>query len=80
MAIALKVWTWIRKNGAGLMGLLNSLIRVLRELIIIVVRIIALILPDKFIEEKVIKRIGDVFDKIEDGVKVVTDLLLKITQ
>jgi len=79
MGIVLKIWTWVRKNGAGLAGLISSLVKIVRELIIVVIRILALILPDKFVEETLIKKIGDIFNKIEKWLKIATDGLLKIT-
>jgi len=79
MGIVLKIWTWIKKNGAGLAGLLNSLVKIVRELIIVVIRIVALVLPDKFVEETLIKKISDIFNKIEGWLKIATDWLLKLT-
>jgi len=79
MGIVIKIWTWVRKNGAGLTGLISSLVKIVRELIIVVIRILALILPDKFVEETLIKKISDIFDKIEYWIKIGTDWLLKIT-
>ena len=78
-ALISKIVLWIKKDGAGVFGLVNSLVRVVRELLVIIVRIVAIVLPDKLVEDVVIAKISQVFDKIEDGLKSVTNWLLGLS-
>ena len=77
MGIVLKILTWGKSNLAGLLGLLTSLIKIVRELIIIVIRILSLLMPAKFAEDTLIAKVGAIFDKIEMGLEGVTNFLLR---
>ena len=76
ISLITKIFLWLKKDGAAIFGLLNLLIRAVRELIVTAIRLIALILPDKFVEDTIIIKISDFFDAIEEKVKNITDGLL----
>lgn len=71
-----KLFTWLRKDGAALFGLILALVRVIREIIVTIIRILAIFLPDSFVEDTLILKISNIGDTAEKALKKITDFLL----
>lgn len=79
MGIILKIFTWLRKDAAGILGALTAVIKAVRELIVCVIRLVAIVLPDKFVEGTLIKKISGIFDLIDSVVQKGISFLLRIS-
>ena len=71
-----KITLWLKKDGAAIFGLLNLLVKAARELIVTAIRLIALVLPDAFVEDTIIIKISGIFDTIEEKIEDITNWLL----
>lgn len=65
----------IPKNVAGIIGVVEAVFNVIRELLMVAARICATVIPgDK--DDKIVAKIRAVFDKVEEGFEKVKDFLL----
>ena len=67
----------IPKNIAGFLGLLEVVIPLVRELVIVVIRLLAVLMPNK-VSEDLIEKVTDIADKIQYGFDKVKDFFLKV--
>jgi len=66
----------IPKNIAGFLGLLQVALPLIRELIIVVIRLLAVLLPGK-LDDELVAKVRKVFDQIEEVfVKYLKDIWL----
>ncbi len=45
IATGLKIWIWLKANGASLIGALQAVVKALKELLTAVVNLVSIILP-----------------------------------
>ena len=67
-----KVLTWIMLNGATLLGLLQSIVKAVKEILTGVVNLISLVLPAEKAEAavKVVRAILNKIDQVIESIKV----------
>ncbi len=67
----------IPKNIAGILGLVQSIVNTLRELLMLIVRLLAIFMPGKFNEGLIVK-IASSHGWIDKGLKKIVDFFLKV--
>jgi phage-related protein len=72
----LKVITWIMANGATLLGLLQAIVKAVKELLTGVVNLISLILPQST-ANKAVEAVRGVLNAIDDVIEKIKGYLLK---
>lgn len=72
----LKVITWIMANGATLLGLLQAVIKAIKELLTGVVNLISLFLPQAT-ANKAVEVVRGVLNAIDDVIEKIKGYLLK---
>ena len=78
MGIFLKIVTWLRKDGAAILGALTAVVKALRELIICTIRLLAILMPDRFVEETLIAKLSLIFDTVDGIIQKGISFLLSI--
>lgn len=69
----------IPKNIAGILGVIQTAIPFIRELLMLAIRICAVLIPgDK--DDKIVAKIKSGFDKFEDGFNKVKTFILEIAK
>ena len=71
----LKVWTWVLTNGASVLGIVQSVVKAIKELLTAVVNIISIFMP-KEKAEALVKFVRDLVNKIDDWIEVIKEKLL----
>ena len=71
-----KVISWIMLNGATLLGLLQAVVKAVKELLTGVVNLVSLFLPEEKAEEAV-KAVRAVLNKVDEIIEAVKDFLIK---
>jgi phage-related protein len=72
----LKIITWIMANGATLLGLLQAVIKAIKELLTGVVNLISLFLPQAT-ANKAVEVVRGVLNAIDDVIEKIKGYLLK---
>ncbi len=70
-----KVITWILANGATLLGLLQSVIKAVKELLTGIVNLISLFLPSAA-SSKLVENVRGMVNKVDEAVEYIKNLLL----
>lgn len=66
----------IPKNIAGIIGVIEAVFTVIRELLMVAARVCATVIPGDA-DDKMVAKIKEVFDKIDSVFKQIKDFLLK---
>lgn len=72
----IKIITWIMANGATLLGLVQAIIKALKELATGVVNLLSLIIPDSK-AKKAIEAVRGIFNKIDEWIEIIKKYLIK---
>ncbi len=72
----LKVITWIMANGATLLGLLQAIVKAVKELLTGVVNLISLFMPQET-ANKAVEAVRNVLNMVDDVIEKVKGYLLK---
>lgn len=72
----LKVITWIMANGATLLGLLQAIVKAVKELLTGIVNLISLILPQST-ANKAVEAVRGVLNMIDEVIEKIKGYLLK---
>ncbi len=76
MGAFIKVITWVMANGATLLGLIQAIVKAVKELLTGIVNLISLILPQSTADDAVAK-VRDFMNKIDDVIETVKGYLIK---
>lgn len=76
MGVIVKVATWIMANGATLLGLVQAIIKALKELLTGVVNLLSLIMPQAA-AGKWVEAVRGAFNKVDDVIEQIKALLIK---
>lgn len=73
-----KLLSWIPVNIAGLLGIVQGVLKCIKEILTVVINILLPIIPgDKF--DDVVLKVRDIVNKIDEAVEKVKSFFLKIT-
>jgi hypothetical protein len=70
-----KIISWIFVNGATLLGLLQAVVKAIKELLTGVVNLLSLFMPAET-AEKGVRLVRDIMNKIDDAIEWVKEKLL----
>lgn len=76
MAAIIKVVTWVMANGATLLGLVQAVIKAVKELLTGVVNLLSLIMP-KAATAKAVEKVRAALNAIDDVIEKIKTTLLK---
>jgi len=71
-----KILTWIKVNGATVLGVTQAAIKVLKELLTGVVNLVSLVLP-KATSSKLVEQVRGILNTIDELVEKIKSYLLK---
>ncbi len=71
-----KVITWILANGATLLGLLQAVVKAIKELLTGVVNLISLFVPQAT-ANKAVEAVRGIMNKIDDGIEYIKKYFIK---
>ena len=72
----IKVFTWIMANGATLLGLLQAVIKAIKELLTGVVNLLSLFMPQAA-TNKVVEAVRGALNKIDEIIETIKGYLIK---
>lgn len=72
----MKIVTWIMVNGGALIGILQGIIKVLKELVTLIVDLISLVMPGH-VSQAVVDKIRAIFNTIDEWLEKAKVLLIK---
>jgi hypothetical protein len=72
----MKIVTWILANGATLLGLLQAIVKALKELATGIVNLLSLLIPDSK-AKKAVEVVRELFNKVDDGIEFIKKYLIK---
>ena len=72
-----KCASWVPKNIGGIIGMVQAIITAIREICIILIRLVCPIIPGNQ-DEAIIQNIADVCKKINDALEKIKDFFLKV--
>ena len=65
----------IPKNIAGILGLVQTIIPVVRELFMVTIRLLSILMPGK-VDDELVAKVRSICDKIESGFDAIKRFLL----
>lgn len=71
-----KIITWILANGATLLGLLQAIIKALKELATGIVNLLSLIIPNSKVPA-IVEKVRAIFNKIDELIEKAKGFLIK---
>jgi phage-related protein len=71
-----KIFTWILANGATLLGLVQAVIKALKELATGVVNLLSLIIPNSKVPA-IVEKVRGVFNTIDEVIEKIKGYLIK---
>jgi len=77
MALITKIVAWVMTNGAAVLGIIQGILKVVKELLTLIIDLVSLILP-KEIETKVVNFIRAAINAIDAGLEFIKKWLLKL--
>ena len=80
-AVIKKLILWIPKNIGGILGVAQAIAKAIREIAIVLVRIVCPILSfgeDGKTDDRIIKKIADFADWVDKGIEVIKNKLLMV--
>jgi len=72
-----KVITWIMTNGASVIGITQSVVKALKELLTAVINLVSIFIPS-FAAQEIVNRVREIINKIDEGLEWVKEKLLGI--
>ena len=71
----LKIWAWILLNGASILGIIQAVIKAVKELLTAIVNLLAIFIPSDKIE-KVVMTVRNILNKIDEWIEIIKKKLL----
>ncbi|MCX5657962.1 MAG: hypothetical protein NTZ48_07100 [Candidatus Omnitrophica bacterium] len=72
-----KLLSWLPTNIAGILGIVQAVIKFIKELLTLAVNILLPVIPgDKF--DGIVIKVRDAMNKIDEGVEKIKSFLLKV--
>jgi len=75
MGVITKIIAWVALNGATLLGVLQAIVKAIKELLTGVVNLISLFIPAE-VAENAVRVVRDILNKIDEWIEVIKDKLL----
>jgi hypothetical protein len=75
MGAIAKLISWIMLNGATLLGVLQAIVKAVKELLTGVVNLLSLFMTQEA-AEKLVKVVRDILNKIDEWIEIIKDKLL----
>jgi len=70
-----KILTWLRMNGASILGITQAVIKALKELLTAVVNLISIFIP-AISAQKIVEVVRDILNTIDEWVEKIKETLL----
>ena len=70
-----KIISWILLNGASVLGIIQSVVKAVKEILTAVVNLLSIFIPSDKIED-VVMTIRNILNKIDEWIEVIKDKLL----
>lgn len=74
----LKIVTWVMANGATLLGLVQAVIKAVKELLTGVVNLLSLFMPQAA-TNKIVEKIRAILNKVDEGIEFIKQYLVPKT-
>jgi Flp pilus assembly pilin Flp len=72
----MKLITWIMLNGGALLGILQSILKVLKELATLIIDLVSLVMPGT-VSQAVVDKIRGIFNAIDTWIEKIKVILVK---
>jgi phage-related protein len=70
-----KIWTWILANGASVLGIIQAVIKAVKEILTAVVNLLSIFIPSDKIEQ-IVMTVRNILNKIDEWVEIIKEKLL----
>jgi archaellum component FlaC len=70
-----KIWTWILANGASVLGIIQAVIKAVKEILTAVVNLLSIFIPSDKIE-KIVMTVRNILNKIDEWIEIIKEKLL----
>ena len=70
-----KIFSWILLNGASILGMIQAVIKAVKEILTAVVNLLSIFIPSDKIEG-IVMTIRNILNKIDEWIEVIKDKLL----
>lgn len=70
-----KIWTWILANGASVLGIIQAVIKAVKEILTAVVNLLSIFIPSDKIEQ-IVMTVRNILNKIDEWIEIIKEKLL----
>jgi phage-related protein len=70
-----KIWTWILANGASVLGIIQAVIKAVKEILTAVVNLLSIFIPSDKIEQ-IVMAVRNILNKIDEWIEIIKEKLL----
>ena len=70
-----KIISWIMLNGASILGMVQAVVKAVKEILTAVVNLLSIFIPSDKIED-VVMTVRNILNKIDEWIEVIKDKLL----
>jgi hypothetical protein len=70
-----KIISWILLNGASVLGIIQSVVKAVKEILTAVVNLLSIFIPSEKIED-IVMTVRNILNKIDEWIEVIKDKLL----
>jgi len=70
-----KIFSWILLNGASILGMIQAVVKAVKEILTAVVNLLSIFIPSDKIE-KVVMTVRNILNKIDEWIEIIKEKLL----
>lgn len=70
-----KIFSWILLNGASILGMIQAVVKAVKEILTAVVNLLSIFIPSEKIED-IVMTVRNILNKIDEWIEVIKEKLL----
>ncbi len=75
----IKIWTWVKVNIASVLGIVQAVIKALKEVLTAIVNLVSIFIPT-ITAQKIVIKIRDILNAIDEWIEKIKPLLVPIVE
>lgn len=70
-----KIFSWILLNGASILGMVQAVVKAVKEILTAVVNLLSIFIPSEKIED-IVMTVRNILNKIDEWIEIIKEKLL----
>jgi len=70
-----KIFSWILLNGASILGMIQAVVKAVKEILTAVVNLLSIFIPSEKIED-IVMTVRNILNKIDEWIEIIKEKLL----